>query len=144
MAMPTRSLRLTFRYSEKGLELVDQTPRRSPPPPTERLDRDVPSSAVSLEVRSADEKVSYRSLVVDGISQSIEVGGKRGGEMARHAYATPSGAFSVVIPAPEKGSVVVLSAGPGASLRQLGVEATERSVAAGEEREIGRFRPEGS
>jgi len=39
---------------------------------------------------------------------------------------------------------VVLSAEPAASISQLGVEATERSVAAGEKREIGRFRPEGS
>lgn len=142
MATPTRSVRLTFRYDKRGLRLVDQTPRKSPAPPTERLDRDLPAGAVALEVRSADERVQYRSFIVDGISQSLEGGGGEGASFRRHSFAPESGGFSVVIPAPEEKAVVVVSAGPGVSLEQLGVQAQE-SVVAGERRELGRFRPEG-
>ena len=125
MSSPIRSLRLTFRYDDAGLRLVDRTPRRSPAPPTEQLDRDAPPGAIVLELRSARDEVRYRQSLVDPIPQSLEAG-VGDGTFQRVNHARSSGGFSVVVPAPERGSVVVVSAGPAVVLAQPGLRAVSR------------------
>lgn len=132
MAAEVRSIRLTFRYDDDGIRLVDRTARRSPAPPTERLDREAPSGAITLEMRSPRDEVRYRRYLVDAIPQSIEIG-VGDGSFQRADHVRPTGGFSVIVPAPERESVVVVSAGPGVAFRQPGLARVGRT---GEWREL--------
>jgi hypothetical protein len=104
-------------YGSSTGRLVDRTARRSPAPPSEQLDQEPPSGALTLEVRSMQDEVLHRRYLVDAIPQSIEAG-VGDGTLRRVEHVPPVGGFSSVVPAPEKDSVVVVSAGPGVVLGQ--------------------------
>jgi hypothetical protein len=120
--MAELSLRLTFRYDDDGLRLVARTPRGTPPPPTEPVSAAPPAGAVVLELRSATDEVRYRRFLIDPIPQTLEAGAPEGG-FRRVAYATPSGSFTAVVPPPEEGTVIVVSAGPAVRFAQPGMRA---------------------
>lgn len=120
--MAERSIRLTFRYDADGLRLAARTPRRSPPPPSQPVDPEPPHEAIVLELRSAAGEVRYRSFLVDPIPQTLEVGSGEGG-LRRVVHAPPSGSFSAVVPPPQGGALVVVSAGPAVRLAQPGLQA---------------------
>jgi hypothetical protein len=119
--MDPRSVRLTFRYDDRGLRLAARTPRRSPAPPTEQLDAEPPPGAIVLELRSSTDAVRYRRFLVDPIPQTLEAGTAQGG-LRRFAHAPPSGSFTAVVPAPEPGELVVISAGPAVRFAQPGLQ----------------------
>lgn len=120
--MPPRSLRLTFRYDADGLRLVARTPRGTPPPPTEPIEAAPPASAIVLELRSPDDQVRYRRFLVDPIPQTLEAGTREGG-LRRVEHTRPSGSFTAVVPPPETGAVVVVSAGPAVRFAQPALRA---------------------
>lgn len=117
MSPETRSLRLTFRYDENGLRLARRTRRGGGARTSAPLDREPPAGALVLELRTASDKALYRQLLSDPIPQSLEAGDGKGG-FRRVDHSRPSGAFTVVVPAPEDATVVVVSAGPGVELAQ--------------------------
>jgi hypothetical protein len=117
MSPDARSLRLTFRYDEDGLRLARRTRRAGGAPRSAPLDREPPAGALVLELRTASDKVLYRQLLSDPIPQSLEAGDGKGG-FRRVDHTRKSGAFTVVVPASEEATVVVVSAGPGVELAQ--------------------------
>jgi hypothetical protein len=120
--MAELSMRLTFRYDDDGVRLFARTPRGTPPPPTEPVSAEPPPGAIVLELRSATGEVRYRCFLVDPIPQTIEAGTAEGGFL-RVAHAPPSGSFTAVVPPPEEGTVVVVSAGPAVHFAQPGLRA---------------------
>lgn len=120
--MGVRSVRMTFRYDDDGLRLVDLTPRRSPPQPSDERVGEPPAAAIVLELRTLSGTVSFRRLLHDPIPQTLEARSAQRG-LWRVPYVSPSGTFSVVVPAPESGAIVVVSAGPAVRLEQPGLRA---------------------
>lgn len=86
------------------------------------------------------DEVLHRRYLVDAIPQSIEAG-VGDGTLRRVEHVPTVGGFSIVVPAPEKDSVVVVSAGPGVVLGQPGLADVGRP---GQWRELLRDELEGS
>jgi hypothetical protein len=115
-----RSLRLTFRFDDRGLRLFSRTPRRSPAPPSEAL-TEPPPRAITLELRSRTGEVRYRRFLVDPIPQTLETVDDQG-RLGRVPFAPLTGSFSAVVVVPEPGDVVVVSAGPAVRFAQPGLQ----------------------
>ena len=113
---------MTFRYNGDGLRLVDITPRQSPPQPSDDLEGEPPGAAIVLEMRTRDGDITFRRLLNDPIPQTLEARSPERG-LWRVDHAPPTGSFSVVVPPPERGASVVVSAGPAARLEQPGFRA---------------------
>ena len=93
--MAARSIRLTFRYDDDRVRLAARTPRRSPPPPSEPAGAQPPPRALVLELRSAAGEVRYRRFLIDPMP----------------SHPPRAGSFSAVVPPPDEGAQVVVSAG---------------------------------
>jgi hypothetical protein len=133
-----RSIRLTISYDERGLRIIDRTPRMKPAPPGDPITGAASPGAILAEVRRSDGQVVYRRRLVKPIPQDVEVFDPDSGP---HRVATPParGTFSVVVPAVSDAEVVI-DAGPEVHLAQFDVA---RDAAAPGRRELGRFRLRG-
>jgi len=118
--MEARSVRLTFRYDDDGLRLFSRTSRRSPAPPSEPL-TEPPPGAITLELRSRAGDVRYRRFLVDPVPQTVEAVDDQG-RLHRIPFAPASGSFSAVVVVPQRGDVVVVSAGPAVRFAQPGLQ----------------------
>jgi len=132
------AVRLTFAYDTSGIRLVDRTPVGKAAPPSEDPGTVAPEGVLTVELRTPGDAVTYRQALPLVMTQTIEVhGGPEG--LQRVPNLLTSGAFTVVVPADETATEVVLTA--SAEALPPGLQAALAAAApGGRPVELGRFR----
>lgn len=112
-----RSIRLTFRFDDSGIRIIDRTPRLKPARVSEPLATPPHPAKIIAEVRSPQGAPVFRATLNDPIPQSVEIF-EPDGRPQRVASVRSTGVFSVVVPVDRRADHIVIEAGENVRLAQ--------------------------